>query len=110
MFLTTIPMVEKENIIEKEFGITMESKERELIGTMCNLGEGIKELALNEGESRNLIKLVVKKIQKNKSLYQIADELEETVDTFSPIYKAVLAEAPGYDIDKIYQRLMDLEE
>ena len=105
MFLPTVSIQDKEEIIEKEFRIELEGERKELIGTMCNLGEGIKEEALNEGEYRKLMELIIKKIKKNKSLLQIADELEETEETILPLYKAVIDAAPEYDMDKICEKI-----
>ena len=114
IYYDTIKLQERKNI-EKEFGIEIEGKRKALIGTMCNLGEGIKEEALvegriigrTEGEYRKLISLIIKKIQKNKELNQIADELEESDEVIRPLYESVLKEAPEYDLDKIYECVMD---
>ena len=38
---------------------------------------------------RRLVNSIIKKLQKNKSLEQIADELKESVETIQPIYDIV---------------------
>ena len=46
------------------------------------------------------------KIQNGKSLEQIADELEENVETIQPLYKAVLCYAPDFNISDILNEIM----
>ena len=52
------------------------------------------EIGREEGQAigceETLLMLICKKIQNDKSLEQIADELEENVETIQPLYKAVL--------------------
>ena len=45
-----------------------------------------------EGRQEQLQLLISKKIAKGKSLEQIADELEETIEVISPLYQKVLVE------------------
>ena len=49
--------------------------------------------------------MVVKKLKKNKSIEETADDLEESIDVISPIYEAALTLKPDYDVDKIYSIL-----
>ena len=58
-----------------------------------------------EGEQLLLIKLVIKKLEKNYSAEQIAEILEESLDTIQPIYDTVLRQAPDYDADKVFEEL-----
>ena len=58
-----------------------------------------------EGEQLLLIKLVIKKLEKNYSAKQIAEILEESLDTIQPIYDTVLRQAPDYDADKVFEEL-----
>ena len=46
-----------------------------------------------------------KKVKKGKSAELIASELEEEVSVIQPLYDAVAAEAPEYDMEKIRQTL-----
>ena len=64
----------------------------------------------SEGKYKNLLELICKKLAKNKSLSQIAEELEEDEDTIRPLYEAAKAAAPEYDIDKIYDSLFSLKK
>lgn len=57
-----------------------------------------------EGEILKLISLAQKKILKNKTLSQIADELEEDVITIEPIYK-LITENPDKTKEEIYKML-----
>ena len=61
--------------------------------------------AREEGEILTKINLIIKKVKKSKSLPQIASELEEEEADIKPIYDAVIAAAPDYDIEEIKARL-----
>ena len=50
-----------------------------------------KEAGRAEGEALKLIASVQKKVLKNKSIEQIADELEEDIEDVRPIYDAIVA-------------------
>ena len=63
-----------------------------------------------EGRTEKLLTQICKKLAKNKSLQQIADELEEDEDTIRPLYEAAKAAAPEYDVDKIYDSLFSLKK
>lgn len=56
------------------------------------------------GESRRLISQIMKKIQRGKDIFSIADAVEEPVEVIRPIYEAVLA-APGADVGQIYEKV-----
>ena len=58
-----------------------------------------------EGEQLLLIKLVIKKLEKNYSAEQIAEILEEPLDIIQPIYEIALQQAPDYDADKVFEEL-----
>ena len=58
-----------------------------------------------EGEQLLLIKLVIKKLEKHYSAKQIAEFLEEPLDTIQPICDIALRQAPYYDADKIFEEL-----
>lgn len=64
-----------------------------------------REEGRNEGEQRKLIQLICKKLQKNVSIPEIADMLEEDVDTIQNICNVASKYAPEYDIDKIMEEL-----
>ena len=58
-----------------------------------------------ESEQLLLIKLVIKKLEKNYSAEQIAEILEESLDTIQPIYDIALRQAPDYNTDKVFEEL-----
>ena len=96
---------EKLNVMEQEYDISVNEDIRKEVGIMCNLSQGIKEAGLAEGEERKLLFLIKKKLSAGKSLEQIADEVEETVEEIQPIVD-ILMEHPEYDVDEVYASLM----
>ena len=58
--------------------------------------------AREEGEQLKVVLLIIKKVKKSKSLPTIASELEADI---RPIYDAVVASAPEYDIEEIKAKL-----
>ncbi len=59
---------------------------------------------------RRLVNSIIKKLQKNKSIEQIADELEEAVEDIQPIYDIVKKYAPEYDVDAITSEVLEVRE
>lgn len=57
-----------------------------------------------EGEDTKLIKLICRKLQKNKTPEQIAEDLEEELDVIQLICDVAEDCAPVYDIEKIYEK------
>ena len=80
---------------------------------MCNVSDYWEEVATEEGkeigkeigERQKIISLVVKKLQKDKSVAEIADDLEEKEEVIAPIYEEALSMKPDYDVEKIYELL-----
>lgn len=68
------------------------------------LAEG-RAVGKTEGEELKLIQIMIKKVQKNKSLEIIAEELEEQVEDIRNIYDLILECAPEYDSAKILEKL-----
>lgn len=68
------------------------------------VAEGIKE-GIEKGETLTKITLIIKKVEKSKSLPTIASELEEEEADIKPLYDAVVASAPNYDIEEIKVKL-----
>ena len=60
-----------------------------------------------EGMQR-LISIIIRKVQKGKDIDTIASELEETPETIKPLYDAVVAAAPDYDMDEIMTKVSHL--
>ena len=63
------------------------------------------EQGLTQGQEINLISLICKKLKKDKSTEQIAEELEEEISIIEPICKVASDFAPEYDVHEIYQAL-----
>ena len=69
-----------------------------------------EEMAVELVEKNELIskiKLVIKKVKKEKSVALIADELEEEESDIKPVYDAVIRSAPEYNVDDIIKELKD---
>lgn len=65
---------------------------------------GIRE-GKREGTTLKLIDLTIKKFKKGYTAEQIADMLEESIDTIQPIYGTITAMTCDYDAEKIYSLL-----
>lgn len=63
-----------------------------------------------EGEYVKLIKLVCKKLDKHKSIEEIADDLEEDIATITPICEIAKTYAPNYNFEEIYKKLLDHQQ
>lgn len=50
------------------------------------------EIGMERGMHRNMCQLIRKKLQKGRTLEQIADELEETPEAIEPLYRQVRQE------------------
>ena len=75
--------------------------------------ENAKQEWFKEGRAegyRRLVSSIIKKLQKNKSLEQIADELEESIEDIQPIYDIVKKHAPEYDVDAITAEVLEVQE
>ena len=68
------------------------------------------EIGREEGDIRRLSLQIIKKILKNKSLAQIADELEEDPETIQPLYNVVLQHAPDFDMDEIMKDVSAMQK
>ena len=64
-----------------------------------------REEGRKEGQKKEQVSLIVKKIKKNKTVAEIADDLEEKEEVIAPIYEAALSMKPDYDVEKIYELL-----
>lgn len=73
-------------------------------GRENGLREG-HENGLKEGHEISEITLVCKKLSKNKTIAQIADELESDIEHISAICEAAKKFAPNYDVKAIYDAL-----
>ena len=101
--------IEKKKILEEDYGLKMSMELEGRMSEMCNVSDYWEEVATEEGkeigEKQKVISLVVKKLQKDKSVAEIADDLEEKEEVIAPIYEAALSMKPDYDVEKIYELL-----
>ena len=65
-----------------------------------------REEGRQEGHIEKLILLICKKLKRNKSIEEIADELEEEVSVIEPICEIAQQYAPDYDCQSIMQKLL----
>ena len=79
---------EKKVILENEFQIPMTEKMEEEVEYMCNLSDGVEqkgvqkgiEIGIKQGIEQEHLRVVRKKLEKNKSIEQIAEELELEIE------------------------------
>ena len=105
----------REEIVEVSIYDYEEEKVRKTLADEAReegLAEGIKEgiekgieKGIEEGEILTKINQIMKKVRKSKSLPTIASELEEEEADIKPIYDAVVASAPDYDMEEIKAKL-----
>ena len=86
-------------------GTDIDIDEKEEVIDMCKAWEDQKNEGRELGERQKIISLVVKKLQKDKRVAEIADDLEEKEEVIAPIYEAALSMKPDYDVEKIYELL-----
>ena len=86
-------------------GTDIDIDEKEEVIDMCKAWEEQKNEGRELGERQKIISLVVKKLQKDKSVAEIADDLEEKEEVIAPIYEAALSMKQDYDVEKIYELL-----
>ncbi len=80
--------IQEKEILESEFRIPMTEKMEEEVEHMCNLSDGVEqkgiqkgiEIGIEQGIEQELIRMITRKLEKNKSVEQIADELEIEVN------------------------------
>ena len=63
------------------------------------------ENKLEQGKKLQLIRQVIKKLQKGNSVEETSDMLEEEPENTRKIYEIAATMAPDYDVEKIYQKL-----
>lgn len=103
--------VQKSMMFDLTYEKQMENAKREWYNDGVEEGraEGYSS-GIAEGAVHHLVASVVKKVQKNKTLDQIADELEESVEDIQPIYDIVKKHAPEYDVDAITTEVLEARE
>lgn len=93
--------VQKSMMFDLTYEKQMENAKREWYN------DGVEE-GRAEGAVHYLTASVVKKVQKDKNLEQIAEELEESVEDIQPIYDIVKKYAPEYDVDAITAEVLEI--
>ncbi|MBE5845062.1 MAG: hypothetical protein E7302_12975 [Butyrivibrio sp.] len=66
--------------------------------------DGIRE-GIDIGADKRLIGQICKKLKKGKDINTIADEVEEEVETITPIVEVAKKHSPDYDVDTIFNEL-----
>ena len=69
-----------------------------------------REEGREEERIQNLLSKIIKKVQKSKDIDTIASELEEETETIRPLYDVVIAAAPDYNIDKIFESVSNFQK
>lgn len=88
-------------------------EEKEEVEKMCNLSEYVWEEGLQEGlrkginygELQKLVRMVLKKMQKNISYEITAEFFEEPIEKIRKIYEVAEKYAPEYDVELICREL-----
>jgi len=87
---------EKENLLSTDFDFETSTELEGGLREMCNLSDLVEERGIEkgieQGDRLRLVTLIQRKLAKGKSLEQIADELEETIEVIQPLYEQVLQE------------------
>ncbi|MBQ8549382.1 MAG: hypothetical protein IJ427_12860 [Lachnospiraceae bacterium] len=100
LFSPELAPQEKEAILYNDYHIETTVEMEGGLREMCNLSDLIEERGIEkgiaqgieQGDRLRLLSLIQKKLVKGKSLEQIADELEETVENILPLYEQVQQE------------------
>ena len=78
----------------------------------AELEQGLKqglEQGLEQGTLIERIRQITKKVNKGKTLDQIADEMEIDSAELKPLWEAVVSEAPDYNAKKIMEKIVSSE-
>ena len=76
---------------------------------MCKALEKLEEKGRQEGALKTKLKLIIKKIHKNKSFDQIVNELEEDTDVVQPLYDFVLKHIDLGENEMVQKYLENIE-
>lgn len=96
----------KKRKLQDEYGFIMSEQIEGSVNTMCNLSEVMIERGIKRGVLKTLISLICRKLQKKKTVEQIADEVEEDVELVEKIIVSIEKFAPEYNEDKILEDYM----
>ena len=82
-----IPSREKIRILEEMYHMSINTEFEKEVVTMCNLSQGLIERGREQGRQDYLTDRIRSKIQKGNSIEEIADAMEESIETVSWIIK-----------------------
>ena len=77
---------------------------------MTRLGQMLREEGREEGRYQNLISKILRKIQKNCTVSEIVDMLEEDEEIVQKIYDIAVSQKSECDVEQIYRELMKSKE
>lgn len=86
---TKMKAEEKIKILEEDFQISMEREMGKELNQMCNLSDYVEEIGIKKGIEKLLTEQVMKKIEKGKTIPEIADALEEDEETICRIVESL---------------------
>ncbi len=72
---------------------------------MCNLSDLVEERGIKRGDELRLIRQLVKKLEKNYTIPEIANHLEESEEYITQLVTIAQKYAPEYDAEKILEEL-----
>lgn len=88
----------------------MDVKEIREAVKMTKLGQMLlddgREEGREEGEIKKLITIVLKKMQKNYTVLEISEMLEEEESVVRKIYDIAALKAPNYETEEVYQEFI----
>lgn len=110
LYRLNVPRKEVENFADqierREFSMLFDSFEAYDVQETRRISREEGRLAgRTEGAEQKLINLVCKKLQKNYTVPEIADMLEEEESVIQRIYDVAMQYAPEYDVEKIFAEL-----
>ena len=85
--------------------LNLHFNEKEATTNMCKAWDDHRLSGKIEGSTLKLIDQTIKKVKKGYSVEQIADMLEESIETIQPIYDIIISIKSEYDAEKIYELL-----
>ena len=88
-------------------GVNIPLNKEGSVTNMCKAWEDQKEEGRLEEREQGRVSLVCKKQIKGQSVEQIADALEETVESIAKICEVANQFAPDYDVEKICKSLRE---
>ena len=83
LFLPDMSVAEKNEVLEDEFHIEMEGDRKEMLKTMCNLSQGIKEQGIEQGIEQGRINEIFSSVQEGDySVERGAEKLHLSISEF----------------------------